>query len=944
MSKKKKRKEKKRCLSSSSSEALDAKTESSRKKYSKQKLKDEGSCSKKHKRHRRETRSPGHSVIPGYSSKIKDKKLRQDNGSQAKLSKCKTSDERNFSVKSKIRSYKQAPGNITKCQVKLPNQSTWKESSTKQTFEEKAKVEVNSEAYIEHLLCTSNYGTSRDLSRSAVQKSNSDRFAKDCNIQQNAMLQNTELKNNYVQISKFSEQLGQKLNAKNKTFTKSASPCKQKSSTTHPTHASLIKMKIAKKSMMLKTSHKVNESVPTPNSEKLSNCETINCSVAEKMKEGSSCHASEFFKNKYIQRKKVECTNDFRLQSPPKEPFFTSFTKQVLVSSSTVRNQKASNEHKKVETKCIEESPIFSQTISKIPSSCSEVQDDHSTDQEMQLAEELHVARSEKRLEVDVVNCYGELTSMDIDLPEEDAKLLIRKKNLAQNLLIVLDTNILLSHLDFIRMLKEHGIPGMGFPVLIIPWVVLQELDAVKNGKLSLLVVKKAIPAVNFIYTCLKSQDPRLWGQSMQQASQETYGLSIENNDDRVLQCCLQYQNMYPNVNVVLCTNDKNLCCKAMLSGMKAVSKSDLVIELENLGNSRCVHSSQDSQDTSHQKKESCSRQCENKEESQDNNSLSTYDVASVISTIKESLRKALSVVLETEMKIAFDNLWTEIVYVKPPWTLSDILKCFKKHWIAVFGQLVSRNLLHNVNSLYDSLYKGQNIDRPSIKIILQDALHVLYSFSSRSSYDGILSEACVTLSQLAQCVFQSDFKVAENYCTAFENKIPSITVRSSENEPIMSGDYDSPQQAVCHQDIWAVFERIWNAVCQYSKAIFETFNYPCTLEAVLPDINRPTPHEAFVCLQKLMLLGKELLKAFERVLETNVCFEDVQALHNFITNCEIISVDQRFTAQRLYECISQYEYRMKLEVGKNQLAELSYNLERCNTAICTEARNMGWI
>lgn len=31
----------------------------------------------------------------------------------------------------------------------------------------------------------------------------------------------------------------------------------------------------------------------------------------------------------------------------------------------------------------------------------------------------------------------------------------------------------------------------------------------------------KAIPAVQFIYMCLKKQDPKLWGQSMQLASQK---------------------------------------------------------------------------------------------------------------------------------------------------------------------------------------------------------------------------------------------------------------------------------------------------------------------------------------------------------------------------------------------------------------------------------------
>lgn len=36
----------------------------------------------------------------------------------------------------------------------------------------------------------------------------------------------------------------------------------------------------------------------------------------------------------------------------------------------------------------------------------------------MQVVEELHLARSEKRLEVNVMESYGELTCMDIDPPE----------------------------------------------------------------------------------------------------------------------------------------------------------------------------------------------------------------------------------------------------------------------------------------------------------------------------------------------------------------------------------------------------------------------------------------------------------------------------------------------------------------------------------------------
>ncbi len=40
---------------------------------------------------------------------------------------------------------------------------------------------------------------------------------------------------------------------------------------------------------------------------------------------------------------------------------------------------------------------------------------------QMQVVKELHRARSEKRLEVNVMQSYGELTCMDIDPPAEGA-------------------------------------------------------------------------------------------------------------------------------------------------------------------------------------------------------------------------------------------------------------------------------------------------------------------------------------------------------------------------------------------------------------------------------------------------------------------------------------------------------------------------------------------
>lgn len=62
---------------------------------------------------------------------------------------------------------------------------------------------------------------------------------------------------------------------------------------------------------------------------------------------------------------------------------------------------------------------------------------------------------------------------------------------------------------------------GVDRLALIIPWVVLQELDNLKKGRMLQHVRDKAIPAVQFIYKCLKNQDSKLWGQSMQLASEK---------------------------------------------------------------------------------------------------------------------------------------------------------------------------------------------------------------------------------------------------------------------------------------------------------------------------------------------------------------------------------------------------------------------------------------
>nr|KAF6414499.1 SWT1 RNA endoribonuclease-like protein [Molossus molossus] len=78
-----------------------------------------------------------------------------------------------------------------------------------------------------------------------------------------------------------------------------------------------------------------------------------------------------------------------------------------------------------------------------------------------------------------------------------------------------------MNHLKFVRILKTTEVPGFDKLVLIIPWIVVQELDRMKAGKLLKYAQHKAVPAVRFINDSLKSQDRNLWGQSIQLASQK---------------------------------------------------------------------------------------------------------------------------------------------------------------------------------------------------------------------------------------------------------------------------------------------------------------------------------------------------------------------------------------------------------------------------------------
>ncbi|XP_056132299.1 transcriptional protein SWT1 [Lampris incognitus] len=560
------------------------------------------------------------------------------------------------------------------------------------------------------------------------------------------------------------------------------------------------------------------------------------------------------------------------------------------------------------------------------------------------VVEELHQARSENILKLKVSESYGELTCMEIDPPEE--WIYSGEKPCQQDLIIVLDTNILLSHLDFVKTITSHGLGARGFPVALIPWVVLQELDSLKNKRrLASSMTHLAFPAVNYIYNCLKSQEPHLWGQSMQQATQISHELNAENNDDRVLQCCLQYQILYPKSTLILCTNDKNLCSKAFLSGVKAFSQADL---LEKFGRNNTgllcptymeLPAPKPDQSCPQPQTQGYQRISFYKSDVEKGNKQRigwmveeerSRELGRGVALMENCLREVLSEILKVEMKAIYDDLWEEIVYLKPPWTLPNVLQCFKKHWIAVFGTIIPRSEIKAVTTLIDFFTSGKRVEYITTLQALSTAKELLRVFERRSNYSQLVPAAISSLDEITHSLQSQPEKTEKCY---------------PDHKAAISGQ--GSKQAPCtqalHQEVWALLENIWQKVYHMSLAVFTALNFdPGQMQCTQPE-GIPLPQDALAYLYKLSPTVTQLLQALNSLQSPDAGARETQVLLSLIHSNKIFEIETKLKVEDLLNCFSQQEYREKLRVGGGQLTELKAGLDRCLDEMSRRSARCNW-
>ncbi|XP_077391061.1 transcriptional protein SWT1 [Festucalex cinctus] len=595
----------------------------------------------------------------------------------------------------------------------------------------------------------------------------------------------------------------------------------------------------------------------------------------------------------------------------------------TCTTAQTVRTTATNSckQHQSCERK--DESPSFSNA----PLAASDAYAEEMREQ-MRVAQELHLARFERRLDVDVMQSYGELTCMDIDPPEERTASTLCKQPAHQDIILVLDTNILLSHLCYVKTMEHSGLGALGLPIVLIPWVVLQELDSLKNRKgVNNSVADLACPAISYIYNSLRKQVRHIWGQSMQQAAQSNSSLMAQNNDDKVLQCCLQYQSLYPDCALILCTNDKNLCCKAVLSGVKALSKKDLEAEVErsthNLGHQQSTVVKNLPQITapmpspmpggsftivpSHTQR--LPSLCPS-EEDRKNPRVEEEKKKKCISELEDCLKEVLSNVLEMEMKAVYNEMWKEIIHIKPPWNLLEILQCMQKHWIAVFGFIVPRHLLHTVLHLIGFFKRGPLRDVDSIFVALQEAKVFVKEFGKRSSH---VPRALTAMDNIGRKLLQPETAVCD--------------VAMNEDDAAKQ----PPSCHVPHHEVWAMFENIWCKVCEISLEVFKVLAFdPHTRQSALPVGGPVPPQDAVVCLSQISSMVSQLVRAITSLLSSSAGLPEVRVLLNTIRSNKMVDVNSTLTDTDLLSCFSQEDYREKLRVGVNQLTELKDTLDHC--------------
>ncbi|GJQ68173.1 hypothetical protein Trydic_g16823 [Trypoxylus dichotomus] len=261
----------------------------------------------------------------------------------------------------------------------------------------------------------------------------------------------------------------------------------------------------------------------------------------------------------------------------------------------------------------------------------------------------------------------------------------------SQMLYIVVDTNIFISHLNVIRNVLSEMYAAYNH-VVHIPWIVVQELDYFKDGRLGspvmLIAAKKAI---KFINDNLIQKHPRLKGQTV---AEELYQKgSSSNPDDSILFYCLQLAQT--SKNVILLSNDVNLRNKALINNVSSCGPKQILTHIKNM----------------HINNKNKEKICE----------------------MNSTLSQLCTGIILTEMEEAYGSVLNQLIR-EPPWDLKQCLIYLKRFWNPVFSLIITQKQCLKV--IEDLLTKIQSSNDLSAEKDMEEFIKLCLSLCTCTVYD----------------------------------------------------------------------------------------------------------------------------------------------------------------------------------------------------------------
>ncbi|XP_058445290.1 transcriptional protein SWT1 [Malaya genurostris] len=181
------------------------------------------------------------------------------------------------------------------------------------------------------------------------------------------------------------------------------------------------------------------------------------------------------------------------------------------------------------------------------------------------------------RQKLDLIDHYPNQNVLQFHIP------LFDRLSYQKYFFMVLDTNIFLSHLKGLERMLETEFPHIGQPILLIPYIVLQELDRIKHRTQDRSLSQAASQSIRFLNERLRKLDPRVKGQSSLEAANRL--IEVENPDDNIVNCCLQVRQAILGLptELMLLSNDINLRNKMLVNGVQAFSFAQLTAETDRI-------------------------------------------------------------------------------------------------------------------------------------------------------------------------------------------------------------------------------------------------------------------------------------------------------------------------------------------------------------------------